>query len=92
MDIPNPDSYVIEVADFEYHLCLHDKSVVWKIELFSRIRVPCIFQLNDLIALLFEKMHLLIYTLKENTLHTPSKNIPYIHTQSKYSTYTFITS
>ena len=53
-----------------------------------RIRVTCIFQLNDFFALLFEKMHLLIYTLKENTLHTPSTKIPYIHPQSKYPTYT----
>ena len=42
------------------------------------------FQLNDLFALLLEKMYLLIYTLKVNTLYTPSKEIPYIHPQSKY--------
>ena len=81
VDIKIVYSYVIEVADSESDLGLHGKALVSEILVFLRIRVTCIFQLNDLFALLFEKMHLLIhpqikyptYTLKVNTLHTPSK-------------------
>ena len=74
-------SYVIEVADSESDLGLHGKPLVSEKMVFLRIRVTCIFQLNDLFALLFEKMHLLIYTLKVNTyIHPQSK---YLHTPSK---------
>ena len=41
-------SYVIEVADSESDLGLHGRALVSEIMVFFRIRVTCIFQLNDL--------------------------------------------
>ena len=46
-------SYVFEVADSESDLGSHGKALVSEIMVFLRIRVTCIFQLNDLFALLF---------------------------------------
>ena len=40
-------SYVIEVADSESDLDLHGKPLVSEIMVFLRIRVTCIFLLND---------------------------------------------
>ena len=75
-------SYVIEVADSESDLSLLGKPLASEIFIFLRIRVTCIFQLNDLFCTTIRKIASInihpqskypIYTLKVNTLHTPSK-------------------
>ena len=48
-------SYVIEVAYSESDLGLHGKPLVSEIFVFLRIRVTCIFQLNDLFLHYYSK-------------------------------------
>ena len=48
-------SYVIEVADSESDLGLHGRGLVSEIMVSLRIRVTCIFQLNDLFCTTIRK-------------------------------------
>ena len=66
-------SYVIEVADSKSDLVLHGRALVSEIMVFLRIRVTCIFQLNDFFCTTIREIASINTPSKVNTLHTPSK-------------------
>ena len=74
--------YKIEVADSESDLGMHGSSS-FKDNGSSSNRSDMYFSIKRyFFALLFEKMHLLIYTLKVNTYIHPQSS-KYLHTNSK---------
>ena len=66
-------SYVIEVADSESDLGLHGKPLVSKKMVFLRIRVTCIFQLNDLFRTAIRKNASINIHPQSKYLYTSSK-------------------
>ena len=84
-------SYVIEAADSKSDLGLYGRALVSEMMVFLRIRVTCIFQLNDLFALLFEKMLLLLHFQSKFPTYTLKSKYPTYTLKSKGHTYTLIT-